>query len=196
LKSGCACPIFELLRQIASYVALPVSLVCHELRQADWSDKPVASANSHEELIMSNYYVEPNLSRELDRLQRQMSSLFGGFPASIRAGRADAFPPLNIGATDDTIEVVAFAPGLSPNEIDVSIEKGLLSISGERKPAQTLQGEGRTYAQERFTGVFRRVVELPPHADPDRVQASYANGCLCIRIGKREASKPRTIAVQ
>jgi HSP20 family protein len=83
----------------------------------------------------------------------------------------------------------------------VSIDKGLLAISGERKPAQTgnddkARDDTRTYAQERFTGSFRRVIELPQNADPDRVQARYTNGCLSITVGKREASKPRAITVQ
>ena len=134
-----------------------------------------------------------------------MASLFGGFPSSIRSGRFGAFPQVNIGATDDSIEIVAFAPGLNAAELDVSIDKGLLTISGERKPARPepavtpddqTRDDTRTYAQERFTGTFRRVIELPQNADPDKVQARYTNGCLSITVGKREASKPRAITVQ
>ncbi|NMM02772.1 Hsp20/alpha crystallin family protein [Paraburkholderia sp. RP-4-7] len=126
---------------------------------------------------------------------------FGGFPSSIRSGRFGAFPQVNIGTTDDSIEIVAFAPGLKLAELDVSIDKGLLTISGERKAAQTgsddkTRDDSRTYAQERFSGSFRRVIELPQNADPDRVQARYTNGCLSISVGKREASKPRAITVQ
>jgi HSP20 family protein len=108
---------------------------------------------------------------------------------------------VNIGTTDDSIEIVAFVPGLELAELDVSIDKGLLTISGERKAAQTgsddkTRDDPRTYAQERFSGSFRRVIELPQNADPDRVQARYTNGCLSISVGKREASKPRAITVQ
>ena len=95
---------------------------------------------------------EPTCSA-IDRLQRQMASLFGGFPSSIRSGRAGAFPQVNIGTTDDSIEIVAFAPGVEPANLDVSIDKGLLTIGGERKPAQPeARDDTRTYAQERFTG--------------------------------------------
>lgn len=138
-----------------------------------------------------------DLFSEFDRLQRQMDALFSGFPSSIRSGRFGAFPQINIGATDDSIEIVAFAPGLSLSELDVSIDKGLLTISGERKRADPpAEGEHRTYAQERFAGPFRRAIELPPHADPDKVQARYVNGCLSISVGKRESSKPKAITVQ
>ncbi|KVG67893.1 heat-shock protein Hsp20 [Burkholderia ubonensis] len=146
---------------------------------------------------MSDLYFGTDLFSEFDRLQQQMAQLFGGFPSSIRAGRLGAFPQINIGATDESIEIVAFAPGINATELDVSIDKGLLTISGERKSTQPDTGsDTRTYVQERFVGAFRRVIELPDTADPDKVQARYENGCLSISVGKRESSKPRAIAIQ
>jgi HSP20 family protein len=146
---------------------------------------------------MSDLYSGTDLFSEFDRLQRQMANLFGAFPSSIRASRLGTFPAVNIGATDDAIEIVAFAPGVNAAALDVSIDKGLLTISGERKPAQTdITEDTRTYAQERFTGTFRRVIELPETADPNKVQARYENGCLSITVGKRESSKPRAITIQ
>ena len=146
---------------------------------------------------MSDLYFGTDLFSEFDRLQQQMAQLFGGFPSSIRASRFGTFPQVNIGATDDSIEIVAFAPGVEAGAFDVSIDKGLLTISGERKSSQPdTDSERRTYAQERFSGMFRRVIELPETADPDKVQARYENGCLSISIGKRESSKPRAINVQ
>lgn len=146
---------------------------------------------------MSDFYSGSDLFSEFDRLQRQMANLFGTFPTGLRVSRLGAFPPVNLGATDDSIQIVAFAPGVSAAELDVSIDKGLLTISGERKPAQPDNSEDtRLYAQERFTGAFRRVIELPENADPDKVQARDENGCLSIAIGERESSKPRAITVQ
>ncbi|HTR09720.1 MAG TPA: Hsp20/alpha crystallin family protein [Paraburkholderia sp.] len=146
---------------------------------------------------MGDLYSGTDLFTELDRLQRQMSSLFGGLPSSLRSSRFGTFPPINIGATDDTIEIVAFAPGVEPSKLDISVDKGLLTIAGERvtRPAKLPEGT-RQYAQERFSGSFRRVIELPQQADPDKVQARYVDGCLLISVGKREASKPRAITVQ
>ncbi len=146
---------------------------------------------------MSDLYFGADLFGEFDRLQRQVAHLFGGLPSSsIRAGRLGAFPPVNIGSTDDSIEIVAFAPGMQAKDFDVSIDKGLLTISGERKHVQESASDARTYAQERFAGSFRRVVELPQNVDPDTVSARYENGCLLVRVGKRESSKPRAITVQ
>jgi HSP20 family protein len=146
---------------------------------------------------MSDAFVTPDLFGELDRLQRQMSSLFGGFPTSLRSTRVGLFPQINVGSTDDSVEIVAFAPGLDLSKLNVSIDKGLLTIAGERATECDELPEGaRQYAQERFTGSFRRAVELPQQADPDKVQARYIDGCLLISVGKRETSKPRSITVQ
>jgi len=146
---------------------------------------------------MSDLYFGTDLFGEYERLQKQMAGLLGGFPSSIRSGRLGAFPQVNVGSTDDSIEIVVFAPGINPAELDVTIDKGLLTISGERKLSRPEgQGDLRTYAQERFVGSFKRTIELPQNADPDRVQACYLDGCLSISLGKHESSKPRAITVQ
>ena len=146
---------------------------------------------------MNDLLFTTDLLGEFDRLQRQMAGLFADFPTSLRAMRTGAFPPVNIGSTDDTVEIVAFAPGLDPAKIDISIDKGLLTISGERARTEgEVPSDARVYAEERFMGSFRRVIELPQHADPDKAQARYVDGCLTISVGRSEASKPRAITVQ
>jgi HSP20 family protein len=143
---------------------------------------------------------------DFELLQDQLDQLLGGrgaTPSSIRAvGRAGAFPALNVGTWAEALEVYAFAPGIDPKSIEVSVEKGLLAIAGERPPqAGTAAASGRAaeernvYANERFSGRFRRVVALPEDADPARVEATYRNGVLKVVVPKRESSKPRQIQV-
>jgi HSP20 family protein len=144
---------------------------------------------------MSELIFGSDLFEEADRLHRQMASVFSGLPSSIRTSRFGTYPQINIGSTDDSVEIVVFAPGIDPSKLEVTVDKGLLTISGERQRPETT-ADTRPYAQERFAGSFRRAVELPRDADPDRVQARYLNGCLSISVGKRETSKPRTIAIQ
>jgi HSP20 family protein len=147
---------------------------------------------------MSDLFSSAGLAGDIERLQRQVASLFDGFPTSIRAAGSGTFPRINIGSTDESIEIVAFAPGIDPAKLDVSIDKRLLTISGEREFPQTEAAgdDTRTYAQERFAGRFRRAIELPQHADPDKASARYVDGCLVVSVAKRESSKPRAIAVQ
>ena len=141
---------------------------------------------------------------DFEQLQDRIDELLGGRAAtsSIRAvGRAGAFPALNVGTWAEALEIYAFAPGIDSKSIDVSVEKGLLSIAGERATnhaaaASKASSEDRNvYAQERFSGRFRRVVALPEDADPTRVEATYRNGVLKIVVPKRESSKPRQIQV-
>ncbi|MBL8472766.1 MAG: Hsp20/alpha crystallin family protein [Rhodocyclaceae bacterium] len=139
-----------------------------------------------------------DLAGQMDRLQRELERALGvsGVPSSIRANSANAFPSINVAATADTVEVYAMAPGIDPATLDVSIDKGLLSISGTRRGALPENGDKLTvYARERFRGPFKRVVSLPEDADPERVSASYRDGVLHIRVHKRESAKPRRIAV-
>jgi HSP20 family protein len=129
-----------------------------------------------------------------DRIEEMMSGGLG--TSSIRAvSRAGAFPALNVGTWAEALEVYAFAPGLDAKSIDVSVEKGLLTLSGQRKSPEQ-DGKGSTvYAKERFEGSFRRVISLPEDSDPSRVEASYRNGVLKVVVPRLEAAKPRQIQV-
>jgi len=139
-----------------------------------------------------------DLFADFEGLQRQIDHLFGprGWPSSIRAAGRGAFPAINMGVTEEAVEIYAFAPGLDPAGIEVSVDQGLLTIAGERASDLPEPSEKTSiYADERFAGSFRRVVSLPEDADPTRVQASYRNGVLKVAIPKRESSKPRRIDV-
>jgi len=141
---------------------------------------------------------------DFEQLQDRIDELLTGrsMTSSIRAvGRAGAFPALNVGTSADALEIYAFAPGIDPKSIDVSVEKGILAIAGERAAANggnapaAKSGERNVYASERFAGKFRRVIALPEDAEPARVEATYKNGVLKVVVPKRESSKPRQIQV-
>ncbi len=133
---------------------------------------------------------------DFERLQRDVDSLFGaaGLPTSIRATGRGAFPAINIGSTEDSVEIVALAPGIDSSKLELSIDKGLLVIAGERATGPQ-DDKATCYAQERFNGEFRRVVSLPEDIDPQRVDANYRDGVLHVTVHKRESSKPRRIQV-
>jgi HSP20 family protein len=132
---------------------------------------------------------------ELDRLQRQIQQSFELSP-SIRGLARGAYPALNVAATPQSAEVYAFAPGLEPSSIEVQIERGVLSVSGER--AATLprdEERSSVHVNERFAGRFHRVITLTDDLDPNEVQATYRDGVLHISIRRREATKPRRINI-
>jgi HSP20 family protein len=133
---------------------------------------------------------------EMDRLQRQLQQAFE-FSPSIRGFARGGFPALNVAGTPDSAEVYAFAPGLDPGSINVQLERGVLSIAGERPSALPgRKGDGPSvHLNERYSGRFHRVVTLTDDLDPNEVQATYRDGVLHISIRRREATKPRRINI-
>jgi HSP20 family protein len=137
-----------------------------------------------------------DLFAELNRMQSLFDQVFPTPGSSIRSGAGSGFPVLNVGTTPTSVEVQALAPGLDPARLEITVDRGLLVIAGERASELPTQGERTSvYANERFTGRFRRVVSLPEEADPARVEASYRDGLLRISVAKRESSLPRRIEV-
>ena len=137
-----------------------------------------------------------DLFAELDRLQRQVQR-FTGPTTSIRGLGRNGFPALNVGGTPDSVEIYAFAPGIDPSKLDVTIERGVLTLSGER-PSDVPSDEKKAavHINERFAGRFSRAVSLSDDVDPNRVTAKYSDGVLHISIKRRESSQPRRIEVQ
>ena len=136
-----------------------------------------------------------DLFAELNRMQSMLDRVFPGPGASIRS-QAAGFPVLNVGSSPNSIEVQALAPGLDPARLEITVDRGLLVIAGERKSDLPPADErASVYANERFSGRFRRVVSLPEDADAARVNASYRDGVLRVSVAKRESSLPRRIEV-
>lgn len=138
-----------------------------------------------------------DLFPELARLQQQLDDVFQtGAATSIRGLSRGAFPAVNVGTSAESVEIVAFAPGVDPKALQITVDRGLLVIAGERSADAARRGEHESvHAQERFAGSFRRVISLPEDADPSKVDASFQDGVLHITVAKRESSRPRRIAV-
>lgn len=133
---------------------------------------------------------------EMARFQETLDQMFRpSGVSSIRAMSRRTFPVINVGSTTDAIEVLALAPGLDPNALQITIDKGVLVLAGERKTEVPQGDDVSSYAQERFSGAFRRVISLPEDVDAGRAEASYRDGLLRIRIARSEASRPRRIEI-
>ena len=134
---------------------------------------------------------------ELARLQQHLDEVFqAAVPANIRAPARGSFPAVNLGTSDETIEVLAFAPGVDAKDLQITVDRGVLTIAGERRTAPAKRSDAETvYAQERYSGSFRRVISLPEDADPTKVDAKLRDGMLHVTVHKRESSKPRQITV-
>jgi HSP20 family protein len=132
---------------------------------------------------------------ELDRLQRQMQQVFE-FSPSIRGFARGGYPAFNVGTTAGSAEIYAFAPGLDPKTIEVHLERGVLSISGERPgdlPAENAAAS--VHLNERFAGRFHRVITLADDLDPNSVEAQYRDGVLHVTIKRLASAQPRRVTI-
>jgi HSP20 family protein len=137
---------------------------------------------------------EGSLFDELRRMD--MDHMFGAgpWPNGIRAVARGTYPPINIGSTPEQVDVYLFAAGIDPKSLDISIQRNLLTIDGERR--LTAEQGANYFRSERFSGGFHRVITLPDDVDPEAVEAKYQDGILRITIQRHEAAKPRQIKVK
>lgn len=103
-------------------------------------------------------------------------------------------PPVDIFEKDDVLFLRAELPGLSREEIDLRVENGVLTLSGERRRDAALS-EGTRRRLERVHGTFTRRFTLPPSVDAGKIEASHRDGVLEIRLPKSEASKPKRVEI-
>ena len=135
---------------------------------------------------------------EMRRLQNRMSRLWGRQPFSMfEFDEAEAWSvPLDVREQDGQVIVEASVPGADPENLDVSIEDGVLTIKGETKSEREEKTEEGYLLKERHEGSFYRAVRLPESVDPEHAQSNYDNGVLRITLPKMPEKQPRKIKVE
>ena len=133
---------------------------------------------------------------ELNRLKGEINRILDSrsWPTLSNFGE-NWLPSLDVYQDKDKVTVQAELPGFKKEDINVSIDGDVLTISGERKHEQESPGT-EPYRAERFYGRFEREVTLPSEVDPEKANASYKDGVLCIYLPKTEQSKRKQIEVQ
>jgi HSP20 family protein len=131
--------------------------------------------------------VKPEpFTREIDRV---FDAFFGQTDQARRW-----VPPMDLVEVDDHFVLKADLPGLTESDVNIEVQDGTLTISGERK-AEHEQRERGWYRIERSFGSFNRSLTLPDGVDPDRIEASFRDGVLEVHIPKPEERKPRRISI-
>jgi HSP20 family protein len=102
--------------------------------------------------------------------------------------------PLDVTTTKDALVVEAALPGVRPDAVDITVENGTLTITGESVSEQTEEGSSHLVREIR-RGQFSRSVSLPNGLEPDKAEATFENGVLRLRIPKAEQLKPRQIKI-
>jgi HSP20 family protein len=138
-------------------------------------------------------------AREISSLQQEMNRLFNTFfeaPAGPQQGGGTRrwVPAMDLVETGEHFVLRADLPGLSEDDVDLSLEENVLTLSGERKVEHEAKGEG-FFRVERATGAFSRSLTLPEGVDGDAITARFEKGVLEVRIPKPEQRRPRKLEI-
>jgi HSP20 family protein len=119
------------------------------------------------------------LHREMNRV---FDDLLRDFDSPRRAG--SAWPSIEVSETDDEVKVVAEIAGLDKRDVELSLHEGVLTLRGEKR----LERNGSLYS-ERWEGAFERVIPVGMDVDPSKVDASFRNGVLTVRLSKKPEAR-------
>ena len=145
---------------------------------------------------MATNIVRWNPFREMATMQSAMDRIFedawrGNWPT---ATGFDS-PALDLHETDTTYEVAVPLPGVKPEDINVRMQNGTLTISGEL-PQPKVEENRKVVVQERYYGKFSRSISLPQTVDANKVEATYDNGVLNLTLPKVPEAQPKQIAIK
>jgi len=131
---------------------------------------------------------------EMERVQREMNRLFNDTFMNRPALPAE-FPAVNVWAGNDGVILTAEIPGANPDALDINVVGQTVSISGSRE-VNLSDKEAHYHRQERQSGKFTRLIELPFTVDASKVQARFDKGILLVNLPRVEAEKPKKITVK
>ena len=103
--------------------------------------------------------------------------------------------PLDVVRDGDEVHIRASVPGVKPDDISVTIEDGVLTITGETH-SESEDGDGTYLRRERRSGSFRRAVRLPDSVDAENARSSYENGVVTVALPKTEDRKARKLTLE
>ena len=130
---------------------------------------------------------------EIAALQRDMNQLFGR-ATSGSTTRGAFVPPIDAFTTDEGLIVRMELPGMAPDDVDISVQDGVLTVAGERFTDVDVKDDD-WLRRERFLGRFERSFTLPEGTDPDSISASFDLGLLELRIPHPPEQQPRRIKI-
>ena len=139
-----------------------------------------------------------NPAREMMTLRNEFDRLFENFldlPQLQENRDLDWGLALDVAENDNTYTIKASVPGISPDDIDITLSDNVLTIKGEFKEEKTVEEE-KYHLRERRFGSFGRSVTLPVAVNAEAVEAAYDNGVLTFTIPKADEVKPKRITIK
>ncbi len=127
------------------------------------------------------------------QLFEDFDSGWGRFPEHWTEERF--LPAIDVAEEEDALTLTAEVPGMSRDDLEVTVDNGVLTLRGEKKAQEVSQGADYRRVERRF-GHFERRIRLPDYVDAEKLEASYKNGVLTLRMPKAEAARTRTIQIK
>lgn len=134
--------------------------------------------------------------RDLFRIQDEMERFFGKpFFGESKWEEVDWIPFIDIYESENQVFIDIELSGMSSNEVDISIEDYILTISGERKYPDNMTDENCRRRERRY-GTFKREIPLSERIDQEKIQAKFDKGILYITLAIKEEVKPKQIKIK
>ena len=133
--------------------------------------------------------------RDLVSMRRAMDRLMENSLGEERDVTSEWGLPLDVVEEENEFVVKASLPGIKPEDLDITYNKGMLTIKGEIKD-ESETTKGQYHLRERRYGIFSRTITLPDSVKPDDIQADYHDGILELKMPKSEEVKPKRIPIQ
>jgi len=131
------------------------------------------------------------LNGTVDRMLRQF---FAPMWTNGQSSLATYYLPVDVAETENSYRIQATLPGFKPEQVEVTVNDGVLSIEAKRSEEKT-EGEGRYLRREVFFGNYRRRLALPADVKPEDVKADFENGVLTVQVPRAPKPQPVKVAV-
>ncbi len=134
-------------------------------------------------------------SEPLWSLRRDIDRLFDNMWSGQRTDQVSTWvPPMDVIERDNEIRCAFELPGLSQDALQITVENGVLTVSGEKKYEHDTEQDGTRYTERRY-GQFQRSFTLPEHVASDQISANFENGVLTLVLPKTAKARPRRIEI-
>ena len=145
--------------------------------------------------------MKTDILREMELLRREIDGAFKGFgvgaflePSFLPGVSLQRFPQVNLSQDQNNVYVEALVPGVDIKDLELTVMRGVLTLSGERRDEQ---GNKKTWhRRERGYGKFMRSIDLPCEVNADQVVAKFDSGVLWVTLPIQEQAKPKKISVK
>lgn len=102
--------------------------------------------------------------------------------------------PIDVTEQDGKVSIRAAVPGISPEELEVTIENNVLTIKGEHRHEELSQ-DGKVFRRENTYGVFQRSIRLAENLNTDAIEATFRHGMVTVTIPRKEEEKPKALRI-